>query len=62
MSMSAEKLRADKFLVDASLVPRLVATQFPRWADLPINPVVHDGWDNWTFHLGEEMTVRLPSA
>ena len=41
---------------------RLVAAQFPDWADLPITPVEHGGWDNRTFHLGEQMTVRLPSA
>lgn len=27
-----------------------------------VRPVAHGGWDNRTFHLGEEMTVRLPSA
>lgn len=48
--------------IDVSLVRRLVATQFPRWADLPIKPLDIDGWDNRTFHLGEHMTVRLPSA
>ena len=41
---------------------RLVAAQFPRWATLPIRPVERDGWDNWTFHLGDRMKVRLPSA
>ena len=41
---------------------RLIAAQFPQWADLPIKPVEFDGWDNRTFHLGEEMSVRLPSA
>jgi aminoglycoside phosphotransferase (APT) family kinase protein len=39
-----------------------VATQFPQWAGLPIRPVERDGWDNWTFHLGNDMKVRLPSA
>jgi aminoglycoside phosphotransferase (APT) family kinase protein len=48
--------------IDASLVGHLVATQFPQWADLPIKPVESSGWDNRTFHLGEHMTVRLPSA
>lgn len=60
--MSAEEMHADKVQIDASLVSRLVTTQFPQWADLPIRPVEHDGWDNRTFHLGEHMTVRLPSA
>ena len=60
--MREEKLRAGKYDVDVPLVRRLIAAQFPQWAELPITPVAHDGWDNWTFHLGERMKVRLPSA
>lgn len=60
--MRDEKLKAGKFDVDVPLVQRLVATQFPQWTDLPIRPVDNDGWDNWTFHLGDRMKVRLPSA
>ncbi|WP_195909570.1 aminoglycoside phosphotransferase family protein [Rhizobium tubonense] len=52
----------DKVDIGVALVARLVATQFPRWAHLPITPVSSGGWDNRTFHLGEQMTVRLPSA
>jgi aminoglycoside phosphotransferase (APT) family kinase protein len=48
--------------IDASLAARLVAAQFPQWADLPVRPVALGGWDNRTFHLGEQMIVRLPSA
>lgn len=48
--------------IDAALVRRLVAEQFPRWADLAVRPVEFDGWDNRTFRLGDAMTVRLPSA
>lgn len=48
--------------INVTLVRQLVATQFPQWADLPIRPVELDGWDNRTFHLGDHMTVRLPSA
>ena len=58
----ADKLKAGKFDVDAALVGRLVAGQFPQWADLPVTPVADDGWDNWTFRLGDRMKVRLPSA
>ncbi len=47
--------------IDASLVRRLVRAQFPQWADLPVTPVEFGGWDNRTFRLGEDMTVRLPS-
>lgn len=51
-----------KVNIDAALVRRLIATQFPRWKDLAIRPVDFGGWDNRTFHLGDGMTVRLPSA
>lgn len=53
---------ADRIDIDVSLVRRLIAAQFPQWADLLIRPVKPNGWDNYTFHLGENMAVRLPSA
>lgn len=48
--------------IDAERVSRLVQAQFPRWAHLSVTPVAHGGWDNWTFRLGPDMVVRLPSA
>ena len=51
-----------RLAVDAETVRRLVAEQFPQWAQLPIVPVRDGGWDNWTFRLGEHRLVRLPSA
>lgn len=60
--MRDDKIRAGKFPIDEAMVKRLVAAQFPRWADMPVRAVAQDGWDNWTFHLGERMKVRLPSA
>jgi len=48
--------------IDTALVKNLIAAQFPDWADLPVRPVATSGWDNRTFHLGDEMSVRLPSA
>jgi aminoglycoside phosphotransferase (APT) family kinase protein len=48
--------------VTEELARRLVAAQFPRWSDLPVEPVANGGWDNWTFRLGADMVVRLPSA
>ena len=54
---------ATKVDIPASLVRQLVAAQFPQCAGLTIRPVEFNGWDNnRTFHLGGEMTVRLPSA
>ena len=52
----------ERISVDADLARRLVADQFPQWADLPVRPVADGGWDNWTFHLGSEMSLRMPSA
>ena len=46
--------------IDVPLVRRLVASQFPDWAHLPIEPVDPGGWDNRTFRLGREMLVRMP--
>jgi aminoglycoside phosphotransferase (APT) family kinase protein len=48
--------------INLNLVSQLISEQFPQWSDLPIKPVQFGGWDNRTFHLGEQMTVRLPSA
>ena len=53
---------ADEVDINVSLVGRLVAAQFPQWADLPVEPVEVDGWDNSTFRLGARMAARLPSA
>ncbi len=51
-----------RITVDAEQVRRLVADQFPQLAHLPVEPVPDGGWDNWTFRLGRERLVRLPSA
>ncbi|MDS0139709.1 MULTISPECIES: aminoglycoside phosphotransferase family protein [unclassified Amycolatopsis] len=48
--------------VGTDQVRRLIDGQFPRWAGLPVRPVRTSGWDNFTFHLGDTMVVRLPSA
>jgi aminoglycoside phosphotransferase (APT) family kinase protein len=57
-----ENASVEKAAITPELVSRLVAAQFPRWADLPVMPVELDGWDNTTFRLGEDLAVRLPSA
>ncbi|MBS0649403.1 MAG: aminoglycoside phosphotransferase family protein [Verrucomicrobia bacterium] len=52
----------DRLIIDVPLVRRLVDHQFPQWKGLSIFPVAVSGWDNRTFHLGENMIVRMPSA
>ncbi|WKA56514.1 aminoglycoside phosphotransferase family protein [Planococcus shixiaomingii] len=44
------------------VVKKLINDQFPEWSDLEIKPVKTSGNDNRTFHLGEHMAIRLPSA
>jgi aminoglycoside phosphotransferase (APT) family kinase protein len=52
----------ERALITPPLVSKLVASQFPQWAHLPVREVDLDGWDNTTFRLGDELSVRLPSA
>lgn len=47
--------------ISVSLVKKLIEEQFPKWKDLKITPVKNSGHDNRTFHLGTDMTIRLPS-
>ncbi len=48
--------------IDAALVERLICAQFPQWRGLRAIPVEVDGWDNRTSRLGEQLSVRLPTA
>lgn len=58
--MSTVKMHADEFEIDAALVARLVAGQFPQWAHLPLEPVPSAGTVNALYRLGDQMVVRLP--
>jgi aminoglycoside phosphotransferase (APT) family kinase protein len=58
--MTPGKMHPDKVHTDASLVGRLLAAQFPEWADLPIERVPSAGTDNALYRLGDEMVVRMP--
>lgn len=49
-------------VIDAELVRALIADQFPQWSALPVRQVLPGGWDNRTFRLGDELSVRLPSS
>jgi aminoglycoside phosphotransferase (APT) family kinase protein len=55
-------MKEDSIVIDVSLVRRLIASQFPQSKAFSITPVATSGWDNRTFHLGQDMSVRLPSA
>lgn len=54
------RMHADETHIDTALVRRLVAAQFPRWADLPVAPVPSSGTDNAMYRLGDDLAVRLP--
>lgn len=58
--MIAGKMHIGEVDTDISLVGRLLAAQFPQWADLPIQPVRSAGTDNAIYQLGDDIAVRLP--
>lgn len=58
--MPAGKMHADEPDIDTSLVIRLIAGEFPRWAGLPVERVDSAGTSNAMYRLGEDMVVRLP--
>lgn len=58
--MPAGRMHADEADIDAPLVRRLIATQFPEWADLPVEGIPSAGTDNAIFRLGPSLAVRLP--
>ncbi len=53
-------MHADEADIDTELVRALIATQFPRWAGLPVEPVESAGTDNAMYRLGDDLAVRLP--
>lgn len=58
--MVAAKMHADEADIDAPLVRRLLAAQFPQWAGLPVERVASSGTDNAIYRLGADLAVRLP--
>jgi aminoglycoside phosphotransferase (APT) family kinase protein len=53
-------MHPDEIFTDVALVRRLLAGQFPAWANLPIEPVVSSGTDHDIYRLGEHLAARLP--
>ena len=60
MLLTIGKMHAGEVHTDVSLVRRLLATQFPRWADLPISAVQSTGTVNAVYRLGDHLYARLP--
>jgi aminoglycoside phosphotransferase (APT) family kinase protein len=58
--MTAVTMHANEVHTGAELVGRLLAAQFPQWADLPLTPVPSAGTDNALYRLGSDRVARLP--
>jgi aminoglycoside phosphotransferase (APT) family kinase protein len=58
--MVESKMHAEEIATDVALVRRLLAGQFPHWADLAIDPVVSYGTDHDIYRLGDHLAARLP--
>ncbi|KQX07506.1 MULTISPECIES: aminoglycoside phosphotransferase family protein [unclassified Leifsonia] len=52
-------MHANQLPVDADLVRRLLAEQYPAWASLPVSPLA-TGTVNAMFRLSDDKVVRLP--
>ncbi len=59
-AMGATRMHANEIETDVELVRRLLAGQFPRWADLPIHRVASYGTDHDIYRLGDGLAARLP--
>jgi len=58
--MARTRMHDDEIFTDADLLRRLLAGQFPDWADLPITPVESYGTDHDIYRVGEHLSARLP--
>lgn len=54
------RMHTDELDLDEALVSRLLAAQFPQWADLPLSRVEPAGTVNAIFRLGDVLALRLP--
>src|ERR1041384_4259214 len=53
------KMHADELDIDEALVRRLLAQQFPEWANLSLTPAERPGTVNAIFRLGDDLAVRI---
>jgi aminoglycoside phosphotransferase (APT) family kinase protein len=53
-------MHPDEVEIDADLVRRLLATQLPQWAELPLERVPSSGTDHAIYRAGRELSLRLP--
>lgn len=53
-------MHAEEIETDVDLVRRLLAGQFPQWADLTVEPVDSYGTDHDIYRIGDHLVARLP--
>ena len=53
------RMHIDELEIDEVLVRRLLADQFPEWADRPLSRVEPQGTVNAIFRLGDDLSLRL---
>ena len=58
--VSFVRMHTEQVDSDAALVRRLLAAQYPQWAELSIERIPSSGTDNAIYRLGPDMVVRLP--
>lgn len=58
--MNSVKMHADEVDTDVALVRRLLAGQFPQWANMAIKQVPSYGTDHAIYQVGSDLSVRLP--
>jgi aminoglycoside phosphotransferase (APT) family kinase protein len=58
--MTRPRMHADEVPTDPGLLRRLLARQFPQWAELPVTLVESYGTDHDIYRLGEHLSARLP--
>jgi aminoglycoside phosphotransferase (APT) family kinase protein len=58
--MATTRMHDDEIEIEETLVRRLLAAQFPDWADLPVRRIEPSGTLTAVFRLGHDLSVRLP--
>jgi aminoglycoside phosphotransferase (APT) family kinase protein len=58
--MSVTKMHNDEIDINTKLVQKLLANQFPNWANLKLQTIHPESTDNAMYKLGSDKIVRLP--
>src|SRR5262249_3398705 len=60
LRLTMAKMHADELRIEEALGRRLLPSQFPHWAHLPLRRIEPGGTVNAIFRVGVELSVRLP--